>query len=271
MMGRRFAQEDIANSATSLTAKIVPGPGALAALDAGDVEVIAGGAPSAGPIRTLRRLARTSMAAVSPNEYLPIPDSGRAAEVFKAAAKRRQWSLGRTFPSRPIIRKRLNAPQCFASLGPAQKIGVLRRLKTRPAQVRRFIRGNTQRNLLKQVRGPLPSAVSALNCYLQFSQPHAEGPFPVTERRVLERSSVFNDTATFANYTQHVQKVCFFLGTPTAWYTPDVNHVAKGLKKCQDRSLMFPNYIRGRLLLQLIQAESINSEFGQACRVSFLF
>ena len=271
MLDRRFSQEYIAHSVTFLTARSVPDPGALALLDAGAVEVMAGAAPNAGPIRTLWRLSRTSMTAVSPNEHLPIPESGWAADVFKKAAKRCLWSLDRKFPSRPITRKRLNAPISFAKLGPAQKIGVLKRLKTAPVQVRRFIRDNTQRNLLKQVRGSLPSVVSALNCYLQFSRLQAEEPFPVTERRVLEWSSVFNDAATYSNYTQHMQKVCFFLGMSTAWYTPAVKHVAKGLKKCQDISFRSPNYVRSRLLLRLIRSESIRSEFAQACLLSFLF
>ena len=163
MLDRRFSQEDIAHSVTFLTAKSVPDPGTLALLDAGAIEIIDGEAPNAGPIRTLWRLPRTSMADVSPDEHLPLPESGRAADVFKTAANRCLWSMDPEFPPRPIIRKRLNAPISFAKLGPAQKIGVLKRLKTAPVQVRRFIRGNTQRNLLKQARGSLPSVVSALN------------------------------------------------------------------------------------------------------------
>ena len=235
------------------------------------MEVTAEASPNADPVRTLWRLARTSMTAVSSNEHLPIPDSGWAAEVFKTAVKRCQWSLGRTSPSRPIIRRRLGAPGCFGRLGPAQEIGVLKQLKTRQAQVRRFIKDNTQRNLLKQVRGSLPSVVSALNCYLQFRQLVAEDPFPAKERRAMERISVFNDTDTYHNYTQHMQKVCFFLGMSTDWYTPAVKHVAKGLKRRQDISSKFPNYVRARLLLRLIRSGPIQSEFAQACLIRFLF
>ena len=162
MLDRRYSQEDIGTSISFLTAKSAPGPGALAILDAGAVEVIAGAARHAGPIRTLWRLARTSASAVSPNEHLPIPESGRPAEVSKTAAKRAQWSLGRTLPSRPIISQKLGAPKRFGKLGPAQKIGVLKQLKMRPAQARRFIADNTQRNLPKQARSSLPSVVSAL-------------------------------------------------------------------------------------------------------------
>ena len=162
LLYRRFSQDDIANSATFLTGRGVPDPGALAIMDAGAVEVIAGEAPRAGPIRTLRRLARNSMTAVSPIEHLPLPDSGRAADVFKTAAKRCLWPTKRTFPARPIVRKRLNSPLSFEKLGPAGKIGFLKRLKTKSGQVLRFIRGNTQRNLMKQVRGSLPSLLPAL-------------------------------------------------------------------------------------------------------------
>ena len=77
MLDRRFSQEDIATSISFLTAKSVPDPGALALLGAGAVEVLAGTAPQAGPIRTLWRLARTATSAVSSNEHLPIPDSGK--------------------------------------------------------------------------------------------------------------------------------------------------------------------------------------------------
>ena len=271
MLDRRFSQEDIATSISFLTAKSVPDPGALALLEAGAVEVLAGAAPNAGPVRTLWRLARTSMSAISSNEHLPIPDAGWSANSFKTAVKRAQWSLQRTLPPLPIIRRRLGAPACFARLGPSQKIGVLKRLKNNPVQVRRFIKDNTQRNLLKQIRGSLPSVVSALNCYLHFCQLVSEDPFPVTERRVLEWSSVFNDTGTYHNYTQHLQKVCYFLGLSTAWNTSAVKHIAKGLKKCQDLSFRFPNYVRSKLLIRLIQAESIRSEFVQACVLSFVF
>ena len=63
----------------------------------------------------------------------------------------------------PLVRKRLNAPISFAKLAPSQKIGVLKRLKSAPSQIDRFIKDNSQRNLLKHVSGSLPSSVSALN------------------------------------------------------------------------------------------------------------
>ena len=61
------------------------------------------------------------------------------------------------------------------------------------------------------------------------------------------------------------------MGTSSAWLTPAVRHLAKGLKKCQDKSSKFPNFIRSRLLLRLAKSETIRSDFAQACLRSFLF
>ena len=135
----------------------------------------------------------------------------------------------------------------------------------------RFILDRTQANLLKQGRGSLPAISSALNCFAAFCEMRTAQPFPVTERIVLEWGAVFSDTATFANYISHLQKVCFFAGLSVDWLTPAVRHVARGLKKCQDTSFKFPNFIRVALLLQIIQHEPADSEFAQAFWLSFLF
>ena len=88
---------------------------------------------------------------------------------------------------------------------------------------------------------------------------------------MLEWSAVFNNAATFANYVSRMQKVCFFIGPPVSWLTPAVRHVAKGLKKFQDSSFKFPNFIRSELLLRIVRHETAASEFAQACWRSFLF
>ena len=47
--------------------------------------------------------------------------------------------------------------------------------------------------------------------------------------------------------------------------------IAKGLKKCQDKSFEFSNFIRISILLQLIEFNSTQNEFAQACTIAFLF
>ena len=86
---------------------------------------------------------------------------------------------------------------------------MLKRLKSAPSKINRFIKDNPQRDLPKQIRGSLPSVVSALNCYLEFCQKRSDATFPVTESRVLGRGAVFNDTSAFYNYALHLQKVRF--------------------------------------------------------------
>ena len=151
------------------------------------------------------------------------------------------------------------------------RIKVLRETRQAAARIDRFAQDRTHANLLKQVRGSLPAISSALNCYNSFCDLRDTRPFPVTEQIVLEWSSVFADTATYANYIPNLQKVCFFVGSPAEWLTSAVRRVAKGLKKCHDISFEFPNFAQSRMPLRIIRLETIQSEFAQACWMSFLF
>ena len=232
---------------------------------------MAASAPNAAPLRMVWRIARNATIALSSNDHLALPEKGLSADTFKKAVRQGLWSPDRRRPEGPATRKQLGAPAAFKKMGPAQRIEVLKKPKRNPDRVNRFIRDNSQRNLLKKIRCSLPSVVSALNGYLKFCQLEAVGPFPITERRVLNWSSVFNDAPTFQNYTIHLQKVCFFLGCSTAWYTPAVKHVAKGLIKCQGKSFKFPNFIRSRLLIRMLRSQGLESESAQACLFSFLF
>ena len=160
-----------------------------------------------------------------------MPEAGLSADTFKKEVRQGLWSLDRRRPSGPIARKQMGFPVSFKKMGPARKREELKKLKRAPARVSRLVRDNPRRNLINQIRGSLPSAVSAINRNLKYCQLEDVRPFPITERRPLNWSAVFNDTPTFQNYTIHLQKVCFFLGCSTAWYTPAVKHVAKDLVK----------------------------------------
>ena len=72
-------QGEIAHAITFLAARKIPDPGALARLDAGAIETMDVDAPNANPIRTLWRLSRAALAAVSPNDHLPLPGKGLSA------------------------------------------------------------------------------------------------------------------------------------------------------------------------------------------------
>ena len=87
---------------------------------------------------------------------------------------------------------------------------------------------------------------------------------------ILYRISVFNDdAAAFGNYVSLLEMACF-LRFSTTWLTPAVRHVARGLKKCQDRIFRFPNFIRRHLMGKIAARETDRGEFAQACFFSFL-
>ena len=82
---------------------------------------------------------------------------------------------------------------------------------------------------------------------------------------------VFNDAATYGNYVSLMEKAFFFPRFSTTWLAPAVRHVARGLKKCQDRSSRFPNFIRSHLLAKIAARETAESEFAQVRFLSSLF
>ena len=87
----------------------------------------------------------------------------------------------------------------------------------------------------------------------------------------MQRSGMFNNAATFKNYVSLLEKCCFFLHFPTTWETPCAKHVAKGLGKCQNKSVRFPNFIRRPILLRTITHETAEREFTQAAFFFFSF
>ena len=61
------------------------------------------------------------------------------------------------------------------------------------------------------------------------------------------------------------------IGVPTDWNTSAVSAVAKGLRKAQNLSFQFENYIFRAGLIRFLQHEALQSEFGFLCYLSFLF
>ena len=88
---------------------------------------------------------------------------------------------------------------------------------------------------------------------------------------MLGLGAVFDDAATYNNYTVRLQKVCFYLGDSADWLTPASRHVPDGAKKCHCESFEFPNFTWAVRLLWLIRGVSIQSEFAQSRLFAFLF
>ena len=61
------------------------------------------------------------------------------------------------------------------------------------------------------------------------------------------------------------------LGIPTDWYDSSVSAVSRGLRKAQDLSGKFDNYMLRPDLQAFIAHESLSSDFGLLGYLSFLF
>ena len=257
---------------TFLAARGIPSPQLLSTIQSEGVELLCAGTDQPGLLRSFWGITRSTFApASSSSSHMILPEQEVNAGTLKQAVKRHTAQYVSTGKLHIHLSKKLKQGKSFAKLGPARKIAQLKAAKVRPAVLSRFCEDAANTNLLKQVRGSLPGMNSAFSCYIAFCEMREFPPFPPTEDKVVLWSAVFNDNATFGNYVAHLQKCCFFLKLPTDWLTPKVSHISKGLKKSQDRSFRFHNFIRSPLLTKIIKHESAESEFAQAAFLSFLF
>ena len=269
---RRHSWLELASVVQQFISAGVTSPFELAGLEASAVESTVTSFDHRLPARDFWRASRLNATKASPSDHLFLATQDVDVQSFQRAIKRHKTELSRDPRETPLASSsRIRLPRNYDSLGPSARIKTLRESGQAAARVDRFIQDRTQANLLKQVRGSLPAISSALNCFSAFCDLRDTRPFPVSEKIVLEWSAVFSDSATFANYIAHLQKACFFIGSPTEWLTPAVRHVAKGLKKCRGNSFKFPNFAQSRPLVRLVKFETVQSEFAQACWLSFLF
>ena len=236
----------------------------MAALDSGAIEQLITNFDERPAFRDSWRDARLLAALPSSADPLLLDPTDITASSFQMAIKRHRRELQRSSAVSSADQPGLRLPSNYAGMGPSARIKAIKPSYQASTRVERFLQERTQANLLKQVRGSLPAISSALKRYIAFWGIRETRPFPPTEQLVPAWSSVLADTAAFANYISHLQKVCFFVGCPASWLTPAVRHVAKGLKKCQGKSFRFLNFVRSRLLARIIRHESDSSEFAQA-------
>ena len=250
----------------------ISSPAHLARLSPADFYELSNQSPFPPAARALWSISRVTINTPSPSaEYLTPAHALFTQDSLVQAIKRHKSQFASTGQLRVATKKKLHIPKNFSRMGPAQRIKLLQSAALVPAVLDRYIKDATQANLLKQVRGSLPGMASAFRCYTAFCELRKTAAFPPQEETVLQWSSMFRNTATYGNYVSHLEKCCFFLRFPTTWHTQAVRHVVKGLKKCQDRSFRFHNFIRSPLLMKIIEKETPESEFAQAAMLSFLF
>ena len=134
-----------------------------------------------------------------------------------------------------------------------------------------FLRASKQVNTLRSVQGSLRPVASGIRSYVHFCSLVNRQPFPPSENTVQLWSTIFNPGGTFRNYIQHLAKACFLMDMDTFWLTPAVRNLAKGLESSLDTSFRFPNFIFSKDLLKILDHETIDSQFGQLCYLSYLF
>ena len=114
-----------------------------------------------------------------------------------------------------------------------------------------FLDAGASTSLLKDSRKAFNGAASAIRCYLALCELKGTRPFPIKERVVLQRSALFNETATFQQYINSMRKVCYILREPLDWATKAVVHAAYGLRLASANRIRFPNFIRIELIWRL--------------------
>ena len=107
-----------------------------------------------------------------------------------------------------------------------------------------LLKTGSKLNILRAVKGPLPSVSSGISNYIRFCKLVRRPFFPVAEETVKLRPATFNPGKTFIMYLAHLQKAFFLLNIPTDWLSPAILTIAAGLSNVQVRSIQFPNLIR---------------------------
>ena len=214
-------------------------------------------------------MARSAASLPGPSGHLVLPGDRFSARALKLAVRRQSSDLGAR--GEPIFSciHRLRFPANFQRSGPASNVKESASARILSMGMGRFVLGRA--DLAKQVRGPLAAIVFAPNFYADFCEIRNSLPFPSTEKRVVWRRSISPNTAARGNYIARLRKTCYFSHAPADWMTPAVHHVARGLRKCQDRSSLFPNHVRGFLMLRISHRVSSAGEFAQSRHLSLLF
>ena len=270
-LDRRYQQAKLCEAISFLQAKGFQSPSDMSLISALDVEKFAPEFSPIALIRTVWRVIRLTFSQPSSSAHLIAAHENLTANKLFRAIKRcsEEGVLSNRSFEQQSKKFRLNID--FQKLGPLEKIKYLSKSSLPAVKLDRFIMDNTQLNLLKQFKGSLPPMASAVRNFSAFCELRKQRTFPPSEEMVIQWSSVFSNTATYYNYVQHLKNACIFLRLPLNWLTLAVKTIAKGLKKSQDKSFKFSNFIRSDLLLQIIEKLSMDSEFAQACMLSFLF
>ena len=91
------------------------------------------------------------------------------------------------------------------------------------------------------------------------------------ESTVILRGSIFRPGRTYRNYTGHLEKACFLTGHSLDRLTPAVSEISCGLRRAQNNSPRFPNFLYTADLYRVINNLGRLDPFAQLAFPPFLF
>ena len=165
----------------------------------------------------------------------------------------------------------ISLPEEYDHTGPAGRIRILADSGAPTESVRRFLATGSAVNILRQAETALPSIASGIQCWAAYCDLMGCPYYPPTTERVCAWATIFNPGGSFGQYLAHLIKGCQILGVATDWNTPAVSAISRGLRKAQDVSFKFHNYLFRPCLMRFVEHEPIGAEFGLLGALAFLF
>ena len=165
----------------------------------------------------------------------------------------------------------LGVPASFDKAGPAAKARMLAEGDNAHTAAQAFLSSGASVNVLRQAQYSTGSIASGIQCWIAFCDLQGHPYFPPTSSRVCAWGSLFQPGGTYAQYVAHLSKGCQLLDIPTGWHDSSVAAVSRGLRKAQNLSFMFSNYLFRPDLIRFLDYETLESEFGMLGFFSFLF
>ena len=150
------------------------------------------------------------------------------------------------------------------------KADSLRRSGAPQHMVSEFLDNGYKLNILRSVQGSIRSAASGINNYLRFCTMADPTAFPPSTGTIRWWSTTFDPGKTFGLYINHVRKAEILLGRYDDWLTPEVRFIAKGLRRAQDKSFAFTNFIMISDVVRIIIDQGRQSNMGTIAYLSYL-
>ena len=157
------------------------------------------------------------------------------------------------------------------------KLEIIKKATVPHFNLDRYFSNASQVLALTSIRRCFKIFASASLFYYSFGDMRSFPPFPVRERVILERGSIFNPWATFSNYLGYIREVCFFFfcfcfffffflfffffQEPLTWDAASVKNTIAALKLQGGGKYRFRNFIRGDIAARIPIRRSMDIPF----------